>query len=342
MTLDALARPDEHEHMLTYRFGSRGRSTRFPMIVGIVIALAGCGDDGAAPGTSATNTPAAATSTATTPAVTTTVPSATVPPTAVPSTPVPSTATPTVPPSAVPTTSDPAASIQVSAYFVRDEHVALVHRTVPAAPATTRAAFEQLLAGTQAREQAIGLSSAVPTGTFLNGASIENGVATIDLSLSFGGGDLSMRLRLAQVVYTATQFETVEAVVLELDGAPVEVFGSEGLVLDQPLTRADFEDETPAIFVDAPAPFDPVGPILRVSGTSNVFEATFMVRVVDAGGTTRYEHFQMATSGTGTRGTFDFTVDVTGSTPGPSLLRLWEPSSMDGSDTNVIEIPIQL
>lgn len=337
MTLDAFARPDENEHMLTYRFDSRGGCTRLPMIVGIVITLAGCGDDGAAPEPAATNTLAAATSTATTPAFTT-VPPATVPPTA-----VPSTATPTVPPSAVPATSDPAATIEVSAYFVRDEHVALVHRTVPATPATTRAAFAQLLAGTQAREQEIGLSSAVPEGTFLNGASIENGVATIDLSSSFGGGGgLSMRLRLAQVVYTATQFETVEAVLLELDGAPLEVFGSDGLVLDQPLTRADFEDETPAIFVDTPAPFDPVGPTLRVSGTSNVFEATFMVRVVDVGGTTRYEHFQMATSGTGTRGTFDFTVDVTGSTPGPSLLRLWEPSSMDGSDTNVVEIPLQL
>jgi hypothetical protein len=74
----------------------------------------------------------------------------------------------------------------------------------------------------------------------------------------------------------------------------------------------------------------------------NVFEATFMVRLSDATGRVVYEHFQMATSGTGTRGTFDFVIEVVEATLGMGSLRLWEPSSRDGSDTNVVEIPLQL
>jgi hypothetical protein len=232
----------------------------------------------------------------------------------------------------------------VSAYFVRDEHVAVVHRTVPHDVATSRAALGQLLAGPSGDEADLGLTSAIPVGTELRGVGIEAGLATVDLSSTFGsgGGSMSMRLRLAQLVYTLTQFPTVDAVALELEGEPATVFGSEGIVLDHPLTRADFEDETPAIFVEQPAPFDAVGPTLHAWGTANVFEATFMVRVVDAAGTVLYEHNEMATSGTGTRGTFDVSIDVSAATPGRGLLRLWEPSSKDGSDTNVVEIPIEL
>jgi hypothetical protein len=234
--------------------------------------------------------------------------------------------------------------MQVSAYFVRDEHVALVRRTVPHSVATTAASLGQLLVGPAPAESSLGMSTAVPAGTALLGASITDGIATIDLSSEFGsgGGSMSMRLRLAQVVYTVTQFPSVDAVALEIEGSPVTVFGSEGIVIEHPLTRADFESETPAIFVDEPAPFDRVGPQLHVAGTANVFEATFMVRVVDAAGAIVYEHFQMATSGTGTRGTFDLTIDLGEATHGTGLLRLWEPSSKDGSDTNVVELPIEL
>ena len=51
-----------------------------------------------------------------------------------------------------------------------------------------------------------------------------------------------MQMRLAQVVYTLTQFPTVSAVRFSLDGAPVDVFSSEGIVLDHPVGRTDYED----------------------------------------------------------------------------------------------------
>lgn len=73
------------------------------------------------------------------------------------------------------------------------------------------------------------------------GINVEDGVATVDLSGEFddGGGTASMRARLAQLVYTVTRFPTIDAVALQLDGAPVEVLSSEGLVLDSPQARDD-------------------------------------------------------------------------------------------------------
>ena len=62
-----------------------------------------------------------------------------------------------------------------------------------------------------------------------------------------------MQYRLAQVVYTLTQFSTVRSVVFQIEGETVTVFGSEGIVLDGPVGRADYVDQLPAIFVDRPA-----------------------------------------------------------------------------------------
>ena len=76
----------------------------------------------------------------------------------------------------------------------------------------------------------------------LLGVSIRNGVATVDLSTEFdsGGGTASMEYRLAQVVYTLTQYSTVRSVVFQVEGQTVTVFGSEGIVLDGPVGRADY------------------------------------------------------------------------------------------------------
>ncbi len=324
-----------------------------------VLIVAGCagtsGDDGAASSTAVTSLPATST-TASNPATTAgpaTIPAtippsvpATAPSTTTPSTTTPSTTTPstTTPSTTIPSTTTPPSPLVVSAYFVRDEKVATVHRNISHTLATSKAALGELLGGPNAAEAQLGLTSAIPAGTTVDAVSIVDRVALVDLSDEFGsgGGSLSMDLRLAQVVYTLTQFPTVDAVTFMEGDAPVTTFGSEGIELSPGLTRDAFESATPAIFVESPAPFDQVSESVRVFGTSNVFEATFMVRLTDAAGTVVYEHFQMATSGTGTRGTYDFVIPAAMAAPGAAMLRLWEPSSRDGSDTNVIDIPIEL
>ena len=162
-----------------------------------------------------------------------------------------------------------------------------------------------LLDGPTAAERSAGLSSAVPPGTRLLGIAIHDGLATVDLTSEYqsGGGALSMQTRLGQVVYTLTQFPTVQKVRFRLDGAPVNVFSSEGIVLDHPVGRSDYADLLPAIDVDKPAAGDRVTSPVTVSGNANVFEANVTVEMLDAKGKVVGKTFTTASCGTGCRGT---------------------------------------
>ena len=177
-----------------------------------------------------------------------------------------------------------------------------------------------LLAGpnTDERGGSHSMTSAIPDSTRLLGLSIEDGIATVDLSGEFEdiGGSGSEIGRLGQVVFTLTQFSTVDSVVFRVDGRAVTVFGSEGIVLDWPVGRADnsdpgrsmFESVLPAIFVDGPAWGATLGNPGRVTGTANTYEAWLLVSLYDASGRQLYESPATATCGTGCRGTFDVTV----------------------------------
>lgn len=242
------------------------------------------------------------------------------------------------------TPSEPARPRTVRLYFVRGEDIGVVSRQIPATKAVATAAVQQLLLGPTALEQGYGFTSEIPVGTDLRGVTIKNGTATVDLSRDFesGGGTLSVSLRLAQLVYTLTQFETVDRVVLYMDGEKVGVFSGEGVVLDHPLTRADFEEVTPAILVEGPTPGETVTSPVRVWGTANTFEATFMVRLEDPDGATLVERPVMASAGTGTRGTFSVKLPFSTATTGMGTLVVWEASAMDGTPINVVEIPVKI
>lgn len=231
----------------------------------------------------------------------------------------------------------------VRVYLVRGEKVGPVRR--PAARTTpARSAVEELLKGPSAADADAGLTSAIPKGTKLRSINIAAGTATVDLTTEFGsgGGSLSMQERVAQVVFTLTQFPTVKQVSFRMNGAPVEMLGGEGLIIDTPQTRANWEDMTPAILVESPLPGDTVKSPFTVSGTANTFEATYMVSLTDSKGKKVYENFGTATSGTGTRGTFSQTVKFSGAASGVGTLKVFESSAKDGSEINVVEMPVRL
>jgi germination protein M len=104
------------------------------------------------------------------------------------------------------------------------------------------------------------------------------------------------------------------------------------------LTRASFEDETPAILVETPLPDATVSGPLRVAGTANTFEATFMIQVFVAG-TKVYDHFATATSGSGTRGTYDVSIPVRAT--GAGKLVVFESSAENGQPLHQVEIPLR-
>jgi len=220
-----------------------------------------------------------------------------------------------------------------------------VLRVVPRTQAVATAAMQQLLAGPTAAESGDRtITTAIPDGSELLGLTIKDGVATVDLSTEFdsGGGTASMQYRLAQVVYTLTQFSTVKSVLFQVEGKTVTVFGSQGIVLDGPQARADYEDQLPAIFVDRPAYGAALGNPGRVSGNANVFEATFRVAILDASGKSIADEQVMATCGTGCRGTFDVTIPHTVSKAQWGTLRAYNLSAKDGSVEDARDYPVWL
>ena len=148
--------------------------------------------------------------------------------------------------------------------------------------------------------------------------------------------------RLAQVVYTLTQFPTVDRVAFQLDGEPVTVFSGEGIVLDGSSDRMDYESFLPSVFVERPTWGATLGNPVRVSGIANVFEAVFFVGVHDADGNTLAEERVMATCGTGCWGTFDVSIPYDVSRRQPGEVVTYHLSAMDGSPEDVRSYPVTL
>lgn len=234
------------------------------------------------------------------------------------------------------------AEVDVKVYFAASEGVATAGRVVEG-PAVARGALEALLDGPEGIEAEIGQVSEIPAGTDLLGIEVADGRATVDLSGSFesGGGGLSMRLRVAQIVYTLTQFETVDSVSFRIDGEPVDAIGGEGVdVVD--VERSDFADVTPLVLVESPVPGQQVGSPLTISGTANTFEATVNYSVTDGDGRIVDEGFTTATAGNGTFGTFSVASAFEIDRPGVGAVIGFEISARDGRPVNTYEVPVRV
>jgi hypothetical protein len=220
------------------------------------------------------------------------------------------------------TATTPVETTRLAVYFLRDGKVWPALREVPETERPAVSALEELFLGPTAEEEAdLGFSTAIPAGIALDRLVIEDGVAKLEVD------DELVDEALAQTVYTLTQFPTVDAVETR-----------EGTY-----TRADVESFTPAILVESPLALEEVSSPLRVTGTANTFEATFNYELTDTDGRIVDEDFVTATSGTGTRGTFDFTTKpYTVPFGGVGSLIVFELSAKDGSRINLVEIPLKM
>lgn len=304
------------------------RLLRIGLALGLLVAASACGSDDSA---SITTAPSVTSATTTEPSTTeppvpstTDAPRATTtPPTSLsePATttePAPATTTPSAP-----TTSTAPTLIDVKVYFLRGERLAIAHRRVPG-PATLRGALTELLAGPTSDELDAGLHSEIPAGTALLDLDLTDGLATVDLSDHYddGGGTLSMTARLAQVVFTATQFDNSDRVLFQLEGEPIEFFGGEGIVLDEPLARLHVDRAfTGGIIFDTPLPGSTVSSPFTVTGEGDVFEGDFPIVV-------RRDGVQIAGPILGFAGAWgiwdDFEVTITlDADPGPIDVVAW-------------------
>jgi hypothetical protein len=235
--------------------------------------------------------------------------------------------------------------LALQVWFARDGGLVSVRRTHEPTQAVATAATNALLEGPTDAERSAGFTSAIPSGTRLLGINIQNGVATVDLTSEYqsGGGSTSMQTRLGQVVYTLTQFPTVQKVRFRLDGNPVNVFSSEGIVLDHPVGRADYADLLPAIVVAEPAQGATVTSPVTVSGTANVFEANVTVAVLDAKGKIVGKTFTTASCGTGCRGSYSVAVTYRVAKQQPGTIVVHDDDAEGtGSPPHSVRVPVTL
>ncbi|PKQ29842.1 MAG: hypothetical protein CVT60_03360 [Actinobacteria bacterium HGW-Actinobacteria-10] len=234
---------------------------------------------------------------------------------------------------------------EVVIYLMGDDEKLHPYRGQVEGAGVASGALQALVAGPTAEDKAAGASSSVPVGTRVLGVSLDGGVATVNLSSEFaaGGGSLSIMSRVAQVVFTATQFSTIESVLFEIDGKPLDSLGGEGLILEGPQTRAKWEEFAPLILVEEPVRGDTatMGEPLLITGSANVFEAAFKVEVTDGDGLIIVSAPVMATSGSGTRGTFQASVTPKGGKNGFGAIVVSYDSAKDGTRVVVDEIPIE-
>ena len=209
---------------------------------------------------------------------------------------------------------------EVAIYLVRDGKVAPVRRAVEAEAAELASAtLRSLTAGPNDEERDAGYDTSVPTGEPAL-VDVEQGTATVDLPQDSELSDLAT----AQLVHTLTQFPDIERVVVESD---------------KPVTRKAFESAAPQILVESPLDGDAVSSPIRLRGTANVFEATVSIEVRDETGTLVLEAFTTATSGSGTRGTFDTNL-VLPAASGTMTITAFESSAKDGTPLHAVDVQV--
>lgn len=224
--------------------------------------------------------------------------------------------------SAVQTTTEAVGgTTDVRVYWLRDGKVWPALRLVETTDLVATGAVAELLRGPTKQEKAdLKESTAIPDSIDNAELDIAGGVAQTTLS-----GELPPEA-LCQLVYTITQFPEVQA---------VDVQG-------KTYARSDCEDVTPAILVESPLPFEDVTSPLHATGTANTFEATFQYEVTDTDGKIVAKNFVTATSGTGTRGTFDFSAPFTVPFDGIGELIVYELSAENGRRINLVEVPLRM
>ena len=123
-------------------------------------------------------------------------------------------------------------------YFARGDRLEAVERSLPT---TVPNAVRSLLEGPRETETNSGLRSALPTGTRLLGASVQAGVATVDLSDGFAAvvGPEQI-LAVAQLVYTVTSVPGVVGIRLAIEGQPVDAARGDGSLAPGAVGRSDY------------------------------------------------------------------------------------------------------
>ncbi len=119
-----------------------------------------------------------------------------------------------------------------------------VLRNVPVSKSPMTVAIHTLLEGPKAGELNNDIFSLIPKDSKLNDARVEGGIAYLDFNEEFRFNPLGIdgyRAQVEQIVYTATEFPTVDKVQFLVEGQRVAFLGGEGFWIGEPLGREDFK-----------------------------------------------------------------------------------------------------
>jgi hypothetical protein len=226
---------------------------------------------------------------------------------------------------------------EVSLYFVSGERVVPVGREVPAGDLD--AVATALLVGPLPIDAAVttpSVTTEIPASVEVRSVEIEGSDASIDLSEAFlaESGSLSVRLRLAQLVYTLTSLGDVERVALSVEGEPVTMIG-DGLEIENPLTREQYAVVAPEVLIESPLPGAPVASPVAIVGSTMLGETSFAIRITDPQGDLIAE--EMLVSGSDPA-TFDVEVAFETSAEGTGSV---DAVLEDGSSVMHILVPME-
>jgi hypothetical protein len=238
-------------------------------------------------------------------------------------------------------------TMNIAVYYIKStaDDMVLVREvhTVAKSLGIARAALNELISGTPLTE---GAMRVLPADTRILGLTIENNLATVNFSqevLNANVGSTGEALGIASIVNTLTEFPTIERVQFFVEGSAANGMGWWGHVglSEQPFTRNLTSVYAPAIWVTSPTPGQTITSPLHIQGMAQVFEAMVSYRLKDANGNILVQSQTMSSDGAPAHGTFDVYLPYPSTTSGYGTLEVYEVSMKDGSDRNVVVIPIE-
>ena len=139
-------------------------------------------------------------------------------------------------------------SPQIYQLEIVNNQIRLIPKVVNTAATSPKLALTEAVKKLLAQSSVFDPTTTIPPQTRLLNLDISKDGVYIDLSKEFaqGGGSSSMIYRVAQVIYTATSIDPQTPVFLSIEGRPLNdeyPLGGEGLTLEYPITRQQFDRE---------------------------------------------------------------------------------------------------
>lgn len=137
---------------------------------------------------------------------------------------------------------------KVALYWVRVSDDSVIHlekvsRTIQTGESPLTSTINTILKGPNTDDLNGGFQSVIPAGTKLLSAYIQKGTAYLNFSEEFQynpTGAEGARAQLRQIVWTATEFDSVTAVQILIEGKKVPFLGGDGIAVGKPLSRSSF------------------------------------------------------------------------------------------------------